>query len=145
MKRDVLVYLRGTQFMVDTPEEEESQPIELVVPGTYTVQNDVELIEYDEVFEGFENYPAKNRVELRDGSLEVHKTGAAEVDMVFVPGKRNVSYYTTPYGTIEMGISTMAVDTQRDDDNINIRAEYALAMNSELVADCVLDMRVEMK
>ena len=44
-----------------------------------------------------------------------------------------------------MGISTMAVDTQRDDDNINIRAEYALAMNSELVADCVLDMRVEMK
>ena len=91
------------------------------------------------------NYPAKNRVELRDGSIEVHKTGAAEVDMVFVPGKRNVSYYTTPFGTIEMGISTMAVDTQRDDDNINIRAEYALAMNSELVADCVLDMRVEMK
>ena len=39
----------------------------------------------------------------------------------------------------------MAVDTQRDDDNINIRAEYAQAMNSELVADCVLDMRVEMK
>ena len=137
MKRDVLVYLRGTQFMVDAPEEEEAQPIELVVPGTYTVQNDVELIEYDEIFEGFENYPAKNRVELRDGSIEVHKTGAAEVDMVFVPGKRNVSYYTTPFGTIEMGIST--------DDNINIRAEYALAMNSELVADCVLDMRVEMK
>ena len=44
MKRDVLVYLRGTQFMVDAPEEEEAQPIELVVPGTYTVQNDVELI-----------------------------------------------------------------------------------------------------
>ena len=39
MKRDVLVYLRGTQFMVDAPEEEEAQPIELVVPGTYTVQN----------------------------------------------------------------------------------------------------------
>ena len=49
MKRDVLVYLRGTQFMVDAPEEEEAQPIELVVPGTYTVQNDVELIEYDEI------------------------------------------------------------------------------------------------
>lgn len=145
MKRDVLVYIRGTQFMIDAPEDEKQEPIELVIPGTYTIKDDVELIEYDEVFEGFENLPAKNRVEIRDGSIEVHKTGAAEVDMVFVPGKRNLSYYTTPFGTIEMGISTMAVNTRRDDDNINIRAEYALAMNSELVADCVLDMRVELK
>ena len=145
MKRDVLVYVRGIQYMADAPEDEEEQPIELVVPGTYTVDNDVELIEYDEIFEGFENYPAKNRVELRENSLEVHKTGAAEVDMVFEPGKMNISYYTTPYGTLEMGISTMSVHMERDEENIIIRTEYALAMNNELVADCVLDMRVEMK
>lgn len=145
MKKDVLVYVRGIQYLMDAPQDEPEEPIELVVPGTYTAEDGVETVEYDEIFEGFEHNPARNRIEIRDGSVEVHKTGAAEVDMVFIPGKRNLAYYTTPFGTIEMGISTMAVNTKRDKDNINVRVEYALAMNSELVADCVLDMKVGMK
>ena len=36
MKKDVLVYVRGIQYLMDAPQDEPEEPIELVVPGTYT-------------------------------------------------------------------------------------------------------------
>ena len=41
--------------------------------------------------------------------LEVRKKGAVNVHMVFEPGKKNMTYYTTPFGTLQLGIATTAL------------------------------------
>jgi uncharacterized beta-barrel protein YwiB (DUF1934 family) len=65
--------------------------------------------------------------------------------MVFEPGKRSLAYYSTPFGTLDMGISTTAVDVQVSEERIDVKAEYSLSMNDALVADCLLDMSIDAK
>ncbi|MDO4804827.1 MAG: DUF1934 domain-containing protein [Lachnospiraceae bacterium] len=144
MGKDVTVCIRGVQSVAGSPENEAGDSIELVVPGTYSVRDGLEIVEYDEIFEGFESMPTRNRVEIREGSLEVHKAGAVNVDMAFMPGKRHQAHYAVPFGVIEMEIVTESVDIRRKEDEIRIRTEYALAMGGEAAADCILDMRVEL-
>ena len=85
MTKDVIVRVRGVQFIPDTPDEEE--PIEIVTPGVYEYADGVHKIVYEETFEGFENEPTVNTVTIADDSIIVQKVGAITVDMVFEPGK----------------------------------------------------------
>jgi uncharacterized beta-barrel protein YwiB (DUF1934 family) len=65
--------------------------------------------------------------------------------MVFEPGKRSLAYYSTPFGTLDMGISTTDIDVVETEERIDVKAEYSLSMNDELVADCMLDMSIDAK
>ena len=143
MTKDVIVRVRGVQFMPDTPDSEE--PIEIVTPGFYEYKKGIHKIVYEETFEGFENEPTVNTVTISDDFIIVQKVGAITVDMVFEPGKRSLAYYSTPFGTLDMGISTTAVDVQVSEERIDVKAEYSLSMNDALVADCLLDMSIDAK
>lgn len=143
MTKDVIVRVRGVQFIPDAPDSEE--PIEIVTPGTYEYADGVHKIVYEETFEGFENEPTVNTVTITDDSIIVQKVGAITVDMVFEPGKRSLAFYSTPFGTLDMGISTTDIDVVETDERIDVKAEYSLSMNDALVADCMLDMSIDAK
>lgn len=51
-----------------------------------------------------------------------------------------MTYYTTPYGTLQMGIAATAMDLQETEDGINMTVDYSLDMNEEHVADCCLSV-----
>ena len=143
MTKDVIVRVRGVQFIPETPDSEE--PIEIVTPGSHEYRNGVHKIVYEETFEGFENEPTVNTVTISDDFIIVQKVGAITVDMVFEPGKRSLAYHTTPFGTLDMGISTTAVSVQESEERIDVKAEDSLSMNDALVADCLLDMSIDAK
>ena len=44
-----------------------------------------------------------------------------------------------------MGISTTDIDVVETEERIDVKAEYSLSMNDELVADCMLDMSNDAK
>ena len=75
--------------------------------------------------------------------LEVSKKGLVNVHMVFEQGKKNMTYYTTPYGTLQMGISATNLELTESEENLQIKADYALDMNEEHVADCYLAIQVQ--
>ncbi|MCR5295750.1 MAG: DUF1934 domain-containing protein [Lachnospiraceae bacterium] len=138
MTKDVIVTLSGTQYLsADEPEE----PIELITSGVYEQKDGVHEIVYEEVFEGFEEYPTLNVVRIDGNTLSVEKKGAVSVDMVFEPGKMSYSGYETPFGVIEMGIRTSALDISIGEKEIHVLAEYTLSMNGEGTADCVLKLK----
>ena len=72
--------------------------------------------------------------------MEVRKQGVINVHMVFEQGKKNMTYYTTPYGTLQMGIAATGMDLQETEDGINMTVDYSLDMNEEHVADCCLSV-----
>lgn len=143
MTKDVLVRVRGIQFIQDSRDAEE--PIEIVTPGTYEYKDGVHKVVYEETYEGFENEPTVNTVTISDKCVIVQKVGAITVDMVFEPGKRSLAYYTTPFGTLDMGISTTDVKVEESEYRIDVRAEYSLSMNDELVSEFMLDMSIDAK
>lgn len=138
MTKEVLISVKGLQLM---SEEEGAEPIEVVIPGEYYFRNGHHYIRYDEVQEGFREATV-NFIKADSRSMEVRKKGVTNVHMVFQPEKKNVTYYQTPFGSIQMGISATKLVCQETEDNINIHVDYALDMNNEHVADCFLQVDI---
>ena len=101
MDKEVLIHVSGLQT-IDA--EGEQEPIEIVVPGEYYFRNGSHYLRYEEIMEDFAE-PTINYIKISPKGMEVRKKGVVNVHMVFEQGKKNMTYYTTPYGTIEMGIA----------------------------------------
>jgi uncharacterized beta-barrel protein YwiB (DUF1934 family) len=145
LKKDVLVSVKGIQLLMRGGSEEggvPEEPIEVVTFGSYAYRNGKHILEYDEILE---ETPGKthNVITMSPDYAEVHKTGEADVDMIFEKGKTNLTYYATPYGTIEMGIATTDINLEEETDRVTLKIEYALSMNEEHVADCSLALTAE--
>lgn len=137
MDREVLVRVCGTQM---SPEETEAEPIEIVVPGQYFLKNDTHYFRYEEYMEDFQE-PTLNYIKYGSHKLEVRKQGLINVTMVFEVGRRNVAFYQTPYGVIEMGLTTRRLEIQEaDEDHVRVFVAYAMDMNDQHTAECTLSL-----
>lgn len=141
MDKEVLIHVRGLQMMDADGDQE---PIEIVVPGEYYFRNGSHYLRYEEILEDFAE-PTINYIKISPKGMEVRKKGVVNVHMVFEQGKKNMTYYTTPYGTIEMGIAATNLNLEENDSGLNMKVDYALDMNQEHVADCYLAIKAQPK
>ena len=142
MTEQVLISVKGLQFIVDG--DQEGEGAELVTVGSYYCRDNNKYIKYEECFEGMEG-SAQNLIKIKENVLEVRKKGIIDVHMVFEKEKKNIAYYTTPYGTIQIGIVTTGLNVKEKKDHLNLQVDYALEVNDEYVADCSLAMNVTSK
>ena len=75
--------------------------------------------------------------------MEVRKQGLVNVHMVFEQGKKNMTLYTTPFGTLQMGIAATGMKLRESENSIDMKVDYALDMNEEHVADCYLSVQAQ--
>lgn len=141
MDKEVLIHVSGLQTM---DAEGNQEPIEIVVPGEYYFRNGSHYLRYEEILEDFAE-PTINYIKISPKGMEVRKKGVVNVHMVFEQGKKNMTYYTTPYGTIEMGIAATNLNLEENDSGLNMKVDYALDMNQEHVADCYLAIKAQPK
>ena len=135
MDKEVLIHVRGLQT-IDADGDQE--------PVEYYFRNGSHYLRYEEVMEDFAE-PTINYIKISPKGMEVRKKGVVNVHMVFEQGKKNMTYYTTPYGTIEMGIAATNLDLKENDGGLNMKVDYALDMNQEHVADCYLAIKAQPK
>ena len=141
MDKEVLIHVRGLHMM---DEDGEQEPVEIVVPGEYYFRNGSHYLRYEEILEDFAE-PTINYIKISPKGMEVRKIGIVNVHMVFEQGKKNMTYYTTPYGTIEMGIAATNMNLEENESGLNMKVDYALDMNQEHVADCCLAIQAQSK
>lgn len=132
MDKDVLIHVRGMQI-IDA--EAGTEPIEIIVPGQYFFRNGNHYLRYEEQFEEF-GEPTINYIKMTPHSLEVQKHGPVNMSMIFEEGRRDMSIYSTPFGTFQMGIVATSLDMNADDTGIHIQVEYSLEINDEHMSDC---------
>ena len=140
MTKDVLIKISGIQFMEEQPEAQE--PIEVITKGEYYYRNEKHYLKYEEVAEGAEGV-SNCTVKFQEDSFELLKKGSSNVHMVFETGKKNMTYYTTPFGTIQMRIAATNLALDESKDSLNMKVDYALDMNEEHIADCYLMIQVQ--
>ena len=143
MTKEVLIHMKGLQSINDMQEQGEG-PLELITAGEYYYRNKTHYLLYDEVMDGFTE-PTHNMIKIRPGLMEVRKRGVVNVNMIFEKDKKNVAFYKTPLGTLEMDITATRVMMAETEEWMEIQAEYALGMNGNAVADCVMQIRVTPK
>ncbi len=142
MTKDILLKISGLQFSADNDDPNEPEPVEIIAPGEYYYKNGKHYILYDEVMEGFDGV-TKNVLKLQDGLLEITRRGSSNVHMVFEKDKKNMTYYTTPYGSMMMGIDARSVSIEESEAEIHAQVEYGLDVNYEHLADCMIDLYVQ--
>ena len=141
MNKDVLIHVRGLQMM-ETDDAQE--PIEIVVPGQYYFRNGSHYLRYEEMLDDTAETTV-NYIKMSPNGVEVRKQGQVNVHMVFEEGKKIKTFYNTPYGTLQMGISATGLELKESEDGIQMKVDYALDMNEEHVADCYLTVQAQSK
>ena len=144
MTKDVLLKISGMQFTADNDDLTEPEPVEITAPGEYYFKNGKHYIIYDEFMEGFDSV-TKNVLKLQGDLLEVTKRGTSNVHMIFEKDKKNMTCYTTPYGSMMMGIDARSISIEESDDEIHAQIQYALDVNYEHLADCTISLSVQSK
>lgn len=137
MTKDVLVKISGLQF----EEKEENEPVEIITTGNYYKKNGKHYILYDEVQEGFDGV-TKSVIKVNDDFLDVTKRGTTNVHMMFEKNKKNMSYYSTPFGSLLVGIDAKDVRVNETEDAIDIQVDYDLEVNYEHMAKCTINMNI---
>lgn len=134
MTKNVVISVMGLQYEVD-----DSDAVELISHGEYYFRNGRHFIIYDEITEASVN---KNILKISGKKIELSKKGAVNVQMVFEPGKKYMTYYHTPYGSLLIGLHTTKVKFVEEEDYLGVRIDYGLAINYTHVSDCTIKIRV---
>lgn len=140
MTKDVLISISGLHYSVD--EENGAEPLEVITPASYYFKNGKHYVLYDEVVEGIPG-TIKNTIKITDDRLfEINKSGIASTRMVFEKDRINMTNYQTPFGEMMVGIHTkdMRVDVQEE--NIDVRINYALDVNNEPLSECEIKVNI---
>ena len=139
MTKDVLVSIKGTQFM-----DGEDDSVEIITAGTCYEKNGKWYVLYDEEQEEM-HAVTHNRVKIQPNKIEVTKKGLVESQMIYEYGKKHLCNYLTPMGLIVLGITTTSLSVTEEDGKLGAVIEYALEMNGQHVASCRLEMNVTAK
>lgn len=142
MTKEVLVSIKGMQFL--GYDEEAEDPIEIMTGGEYYFRNNAHYVKYEERYEEMEGVTS-NILKIKPNVIELRKKGLANVHMVFERDKKSITFYETPFGQIQLGITTTGITSIVEEDKMQISIEYTLDMNDSFVADCTLEMNVQSK
>ena len=92
-----------------------------------------------------ETQTLKNMLKFNDNYLEFTRKGPMSVHMIFEKGKKNLTYYYTPFGSIQIGIDATSIEVKETEDEIRAEVKYALDVNYEFVGDCHINIAVKKK
>lgn len=148
MTKDVWVSIKGLQFsdtdLNASSISNEDESIEIICPGEYYYRNDRHFVIFDEISDNLLE-PIKNIIKLRDKEFIISKSGAYNVQMMFVEGKKTVANYNTPFGDLQLGLDTTKVEVHEGENRLDIRIEYGLEANYRYIAACHIVVHITEK
>lgn len=111
----------GTQW----DEADEEQRTQTTSAAEYYTGNGSLYLLYEEI-SGDGGGITKNMIKLKGSTLELTKRGAVNARMVFEPGQECMALYSTPFGSLPLGIVTDTVESVLSEKELRICAAYSL-------------------
>ena len=141
MTKDVLIALTGLQFEGagnNGPEE-----MKVFTNGEYFFRNNTHYVLFEETDEG--GHQTASRIKIKGDIVELTKKGDINVHMIFEAGKKNLTNYQTPYGTLVVGLYTDRIALEEEEDLLCLTIGYQLEINYEPIAGCEISLQVASK
>lgn len=142
MTEDILIRVRGLHTMED--EKAQDEEIEIFSIGKYYRKNGKHYIMYEELVEDL-GAPVKNRIILKDGYMELKKTGPVCTTLTFQRDQKSTSWYNTPMGNLFSAVTVKEMQVEEQEDQLDIRIDYELELNYEHMADAKIEIRAVSK
>lgn len=140
MKKNVKVSISGIQ------NNDNEETVEVVSVGEMMQRNDHICVSYEEAADnaaGVDCQLVKSMLKVKPDQIEIIKKGAAQTHMVFIEDRDTISYYSTPFGELEVAIHTDRLERKERDNGFQILLEYALEINASHMSNCNVDIRVD--
>lgn len=136
MKKDVLLSIAGLQYEFD-----KEDAVEVISIGEYYNKDGKHYVKYEEIMEEVEGV-TNCTLKATDHQIDILKRGANNVHMVFEVNKKNMTYYQTPFGDLQIGIFTKSIGIVEEEDKILIEINYELDINYSFVSDCKIQIKI---
>jgi len=139
MEKEVLVRVKGL-FTISEADPEQDQ-VEVISPGSFYEKSGKYFVLFDEHMEDF-CPPTHNTLKIGGGQISLIKRGMINADMEFIPGKETLCHYTTPYGSIVLGILTDPLRIHEEPGELTVDIHYQLSIDYSHVTDCCISIRI---
>ncbi len=136
MKKDVLVSIKGLQ--IDDTSDEDS--VEILVNGKYNEKNGKHFVRFEQYED--DGTPTKNLLTFDEKTMELTRKGGTQLHLSFMDKEKTLTSYTTPFGSLMVGVNTDRISVEKSEDRIHAEVSYGLEFNYEFVADCSLSLDI---
>ncbi len=142
MDKEILIHINGMQF---ASHGDISEPVEVIRPGEYYFKNGMHYIVFEDA-DADTGEVTKNFLKFRNEHLEIIKSGSVNVTMLFEKDKKTLSQYRTPFGFIDIAVSTRSIELKEDNpDELALTVKYAMDVNNSFMADCSVEVLARSK
>ena len=137
MEKDVIISIQGLQHYAGM----DSDNIELVTEGKLEDAEGALRLSYQESeLTGMEGTTTVFHVEPERVTLL--RMGNVSSEMVFEEGRRHMSLYSTPYGSMEVGILARKLRSTLDRDGGKLEIDYDIEINHTLAGQSLFRIDV---
>lgn len=135
MKQDIQISLLGIQNTGSEPEA-----ILTKTTGTYCFENGFHKIHYCELDTA--GTATDNLLFLSETEMRLSKSGWIVGRFLFVPGKKTMADYLTPFGKMDFGVETEFYRLDTKENELNVRLKYRLYTGSQLFSENTMTIQI---
>ena len=127
MKKNVIISIRGMQQF----ENVDPDSIELVTEGRLEIDDLTYTLSYQESeITGLEG--TFTTFQVNPDRITLMREGEVSSQMVFQEGRRHLSVYNTPFGSMTVGVNTRSLSSTLTETGGQINIDYALEIDHAL-------------
>ena len=114
--------------------EEHDNVDEMIIEGVVAERNGSSYITFKQ-FDPNYNVTINNLVKIKNGIVSIKRSGAIESNMVFNVEKPYATHYETPYGKINIYVTTHEIESEITEGNVKLRIKYEMMMQGKKISD----------
>ena len=138
MMKDALIKIKGVQGI-----DGDTDTIEYTTTGRFGMKNDGFYMSYFES-EAMGEDPIKTVVHIKgDDTVILQRSGGMNSRLVVEKGKRNTCFYSTPHGSLSIGIFGEAVINSLKENGGSLSMCYTIDSNSQLISRNKVEISVK--
>ena len=135
MNKKVCIKISGLHSAESDDGTASDDNIEVINIGSYYKRNGKHYVKYEEPIE-MSDKSNFNLLKISDNEVELIARGPRSTHMVFTRGQKNMNFYQTPFGGLNLGVDTYELSVAESDDSIVVDIGYGLEVNLDYVNQC---------
>lgn len=140
MNKKVCVRVRGLHSIESDMDDE---TVEVINIGSYFKRNGKHYVKYEELLVENDSTVNNTLLKISENEVEIISKGITSSHMIFTRGRKNVSFYNTPFGGLNIGVDTYDLNADIKENLIVVDLEYGLEVNLGFVSDCSVHIEIE--
>lgn len=142
MNKKVCIKISGLHSAESADGTESDDNIEVINIGSYYKRNGKHYVKYEEPIEMSDksNY---NLLKISENEVELIAKGPKSTHMVFTMGQKNMNYFSTPFGGLNLGVDTSELSVTESEDSIVVDIRYGLEVNLDYVNQCKVHIEID--